>query len=1019
MILSYANFRALALASALTSAAVVGQAPQLVKNVNFQHLSGSSTPYEFIRAGRYTYFIANGVDGRELYRTFGYLHTTAQVADIRPGPASPNIQGMVALGDDLYFVADDGTHGRELWRFDGIGGKASMVIDFNPSTRETGISKPVVMGGDVYFIAVDHRYRPLLVRSDGSAKGTRTVAIISDVANQYATAGTLGVLNNRVFFEGGSAQAGRELWVSDGTAAGTGMLVDLVPGPGHSQPGGFVASDKHLYFTALTSSGGPQLHATDGTAANTVAVTSGKYLGAREVEPIGDALYFSLDDGVHGLEPWRSDGTRAGTAMVLDIYTGAAGSKPGDFCEFKGAVYFRAGNKQARYDNAELWRTDGTAKGTVLAVDLYPGDYGSKPEDMTVLGNEIVFSAVRDLTGFELYASDGTLAGTRLILNINRNPGKSSMPADFLLSGPANDRLVFRADDGNRGSEPWTTDGTARGTGQLIDIVGPTGFHNQDSDPEHLTDLFGTLLFVADDGIHGTELWRSDGTANGTMMIKDINPTGSSYPRDLEVCGTHAYFSAFDPVRGSELWRTDGTAPGTVLVADVAPGRDGSGPSHFVSLHGKVVFRAYTRATGHEVFVTDGTAAGTRLLRDIAAGAWSSFPYELTRMGEHVYFRASSMAAAPSIDYELWRTDGTASGTVLVKDIRPGTRGSTPGEFTAVEDRLFFFADDGSRGKELWISDGTSAGTVLVRDLRAGSLSSNPYGLTRVGDEVFFAASTPQYGNELFTSDGTTAGTRLVIDRTAGPASSRVERLVALGDQLYFQGGGLWRTDGTAAGTVLVTGTGGNNSFFGMPAAIGQRFLCFGVDHPGLGVEPTRTLGTGMKLLGDINPGAAFSLPDHFTLSGNRLYFRADHVIDGVELWSMPIDAHVQQIGAGHRIGGLAPELEASVPTLGSTLTVQVSRGEANRTGLLLLGAPTARPLNLGGGLVIYVDLVQVPVYLPIALDGRGEWRTGVPVPNNPALIGLTFAMQVGVDSPGTSPLGVATTPGVRAMLGR
>ena len=150
-----------------------------------------------------------------------------------------------------------------------------------------------------------------------------------------------------------------------------------------------------------------------------------------------------------------------------------------------------------------------------------------------------------------------------------------------------------------------------------------------------------------------------------------------------------------------------------------------SSPSGFVALAGNtVLFVASTSDTGTELWSTDGTEPGTVLVKDINVGASSSAPLQLTRVGATVYF----VAFEPSSGWELWKTDGTDAGTALVKDIMPGTMGSDPGSLTEVNGTLYFTAGDPVTGRELWKTDGTEAGTVVVKDIAPGAASSDPDG---------------------------------------------------------------------------------------------------------------------------------------------------------------------------------------------------------------------------------------------------------------------------------------------------
>lgn len=157
------------------------------------------------------------------------------------------------------------------------------------------------------------------------------------------------------------------------------------------------------------------------------------------------------------------------------------------------------------------------------------------------------------------------------------------------------------------------------------------------------------------------------------------------------------------------------------------------------------------------------------LVKDINPGPSSSAAGPFTEVNGTVFFSAGSSAGL-----ELWKSDGTPDGTVMVKDIWMGLGNSLPDELTAVGATLFFTANDGINGKELWKSDGTTAGTVMVKDVGMGSdyggpRPSNPTELTAVGDTLYFVASDST-GKELWRSDGTAEGTQL-IDLGTGPSS--------------------------------------------------------------------------------------------------------------------------------------------------------------------------------------------------------------------------------------------------------
>jgi ELWxxDGT repeat protein len=370
--------------------------------------------------------------------------------------------------------------------------------------------------------------------------------------------------------------------------------------------------------------------------------------------------------------------------------------------------------------------------------------------------------------------------------------------------------------------------------------------------PQYLTNVNGTLFFSGDnyDLIAGRELWKSNGTDAGTVLVKDIrtgtdangNPLSSNSMDFTNVNGT-LFFTADDGSSGRELWKSDGTDAGTVLVKDIRTGTDGNGnplssnPAYLTNVNGTLFFRANDGSSGVELWKSDGTDAGTVLVKDIVTGTngsgtpLGSAPYYLTNVNGTLFFTAYDSSSG----VELWKSDGTDAGTVLVKDIRTGTDaygnplGSSLAYFTDVNGTLFFRADDGSSGRELWKSDGTDAGTVMVKDIRTGTHAngdprgSSPVFLTNVNGTLFFRALDDSVGAELWKSDGTDAGTVIVkelrkgTDGSGNPLSTAPDHLTNVNGILFFEAEDnttlsrdLWKTDGTDAGTVpvLEAGTG-------------------------------------------------------------------------------------------------------------------------------------------------------------------------------------------------------------------
>ena len=426
--------------------------------------------------------------------------------------------------------------------------------------------------------------------------------------------------------------------------------------------------------------------------------------------------------------------------------------------------------------------------------------------------------------------------------------------------------------------------------------------------------------FAATDPTHGTELWRTDGTPGGTFLVADIWPgVNSSSPAEIVVAEDRLFFVASDTTAGRELWTSDGTAAGTHLVKDVYPGPSSSLPASLTPVGSNVFLKACVTAYGCELWKSDGTTAGTTMMRDIRVGTYSSFPNYLVALGNLVLFAANDAV----VGEELWKSDGTTAGTVLVKNIDPtplvsesdGRGRSYPKNLTRLGNVVVFVADNGTQGYELWKTDGTTPGTVMVIDLYAGSTQgawSSAGGWYPVGDYIFFigkTAANPAY--RTFVTDGTAAGTHDGGDQL-GPS---VERAY-LDGWFYYPGGSvslgteLWFTDLTMRSLFANLAPGSASSNPKNLRTIGSH-VYFAANDQSTGEELWRTDGyaSGPIRVGDINPGAGSSSPSAVVPLGPYLLFTANDGTTGVELWSVILNqAPVADAGPDQQIaeGGTA-----------------------------------------------------------------------------------------------------------------
>jgi ELWxxDGT repeat protein len=678
----------------------------------------------------------------------------------------------------------------------------------------------------------------------------------------------------------------RTVWKTDGTPAGTGPLVIAGKPTDGLDADQLTATSDLLFFRAFAdATGAHTLWRTDGTTTGTVRLES----NVDNLTRSGSIVFFTTDDAGHGNTLWKSDGSSEGTVQVAQINPRINGAVVFGFNDVGGTLFFFA---NADRTPTALWKSDGRATGAVLVKTVAPVTESSSLRTIAAVNAELFFTAYDDVLGQGLWKSNGTDEGTVLVKSISA-VGRA-FPASLTN---ADGQLFFVADDGLHGLELWRSDGTEAGTQLVRDInPGPS-----DSLPAFLTNLNGTLFFAADDGVHGTELWRSDGTEAGTVLIKDILPGANpSFPAELtDVAGT-LFFRALDflpdgdvayPGTG-ELWKSDGTAAGTIRVKMIGT-NFASNPSELADGNGALFFSANDGQTGREPWKSDGTADGTLLLKDINAPPASSNPHDLTVVGGGLYFTAADRVdpACALIQPcgDPWMSNGTAEGTQRRDDLLPGHVGWPSVPVLAGGTRFFSTNDGGTFA--IWKTDETKDGTILLKSFPNSGLSYQ-LGLVPAGANVFFAAFEEETGYELWKSDGTPEGTTLVRDLIPGPLSGYPSNALAVDGILFFPGPGdedgyfgVWKSDGTDQGTTLVKQIRVTPSSFPVSASAGGRqYFTVGKD---LWVsdgtpEGTRVITAGA--LPDAFPSINSFPPDLFAV-GDTLVYLTTTPEYGPELW--------------------------------------------------------------------------------------------------------------------------------------
>ncbi|HET7451895.1 MAG TPA: ELWxxDGT repeat protein [Thermoanaerobaculia bacterium] len=835
---------------------------------------------------------------------------------IQPGPPA------VTIGDDVYFEAVDSTFFGQIWRTNGEPGDLKRLT----AVEAGGIRSLAGFDGSLLFVGFE---------ADGvSLRRISPPSEDSEVIARFLDTDTLTPIDGSVVFAADDGVHGWEPWRTDGTPGGTSLLADLVPGAAGSGPFDFAPVDgAFAFFFAATDAGQAALWRTDGTPAGTTRVAGFGAAPSDGFRPsalgvVGGKLVFTTYEGNGRFRLWSSDGSSPGTTAIAefagDFVGGVVGLPqwvgPGSNGTSAGGFLYFTANDGVHGD--EPWRTDGTASGTTLVADIYPGENGSFGGGFAAIGDSVVFGALDPVLGTEPWIATSGVPGARLVRDID--PGPQGVAYGFTAVG---DAVYFTADDGASGAELWRSDGTEHGTFRVADIApGPTGSH-----PGFLFAKGGEAFFTADSG-NGVELWRTDGSEGGTIVVEDLAGPASSYPapaadglgrlyfstvanengspaygplwvtqgtsdtttlvRDFRQVGSTGsflsldgglVFAADDGIHGIEPWRTDGTPEGTAMIADLVTPPDGasfpadSNPGAFTPFRGRIAFLAGANPSGRaQLWETDGTAAGTRLIADLSPKS-VSYASPLLLFGSALFF-----AATDGTGTVLWRSDGTAAGTVPVKGVGPDDiiYRMVPAGGT------FYFAV----GNTLWRSDGTTPGTLPVF---TSDQSIDPNSLQTARGLVFFLADSPP---ALWRSDGTGPGTFRLADSALEPTAAGTFVFFSRDDGVH--GDELWWTDGTAPGTKLVRDIrpGSVGSFPGGFAAVGNE-IYFSANDGVHGWEPWRSDGSpdGTVLVDDVLPGTGSSQPSGFLRSGNQVYFSANDGVHGVELWAAPLPAESER----------------------------------------------------------------------------------------------------------------------------
>lgn len=403
-----------------------------------------------------------------------------------------------------------------------------------------------------------------------------------------------------------------------------------------------------------------------------------------------------------------------------------------------------------------------------------------------------LFAAEDDEAGLEAWRSDGTTRGT---FRLTDDACQQFCEASDYLFAPwamAGNRAFIYAQEGEV-STLWVTDGSRKGTVPVYEGTRIWNLHT----PVWVKSQ-RLLYFVVDTGSFRVyELWRSDGTPEGTRRIKEFQSSDTSGGvRNLTAFGGRVFFNGQDAVNGPALWSSDGTEAGTVLVRTFFRDEENSGPSWLRVVGSRLLFIAPTPDSGTVLWASDGSPAGTQPLQSLAPGQGTYASIHDVQVAGGALFVSTGQG--------LWVSDGT----------RPGTRslGSFPRPPHLTLDslykgRYYFIVRNEESGVALWSTDGTREGTrILFAACTYSCAAPAPESLRVVWGQLLVSA-----GGKIYQTDGTLKGTIRIPGRYQVSESGRVH---LAGGRLFFTAytqhaqnspPQLWRIDGTKKGAVRLT----------------------------------------------------------------------------------------------------------------------------------------------------------------------------------------------------------------------
>jgi ELWxxDGT repeat protein len=892
--------------------------------------------------------LAEAIERRSLLTSLPEL-----VADFNQMPQNEQLSGYAELdGGSAVFTADDVVHGRELWVTDGTEVGTRMLVDLRAGASSSSISLLTSLGGRAIFqvSSVDAG----LYSTDGTEAGTFKISSVT--LNSSVT-----VIDGRAYFANSTTG---DLYQTDGTIAGT-RSIDLIP-PGEVGALSAFSHTQGKIYAVLAGTLTSRLVLTDTNFSPRVILqsTSLKY---SELRAVNGSAYYLLDDINSPTQTplegqWRSRGTASSTEKLsASTWAGALPIGPSSIFEFGNQTYFLS-LLDINSSSRSLYRYDEASGSQLLAANIANSGSFSRVDGVIAFGDRLILRGPSELYSFD--------PANNQVYRLESNV------SSLVKLGT---KLYYRTSRPGMGAQAWELDETLSGL-RLLPTVSAGG--NSYGSAASLYSLGGKLVLFTQLALKKSNLWIFDPSTFTTDVLARVSPrTAPSNSRTIQLPGggvgviygeTNAplyKYARLSPdgavdyvipygtnlpllaplaaLAGDRVIFAGGSLDGSsLMLASVAPGSTQVekffevGTEFSGTMQKPLVLddRIYFQ-TRDGIWRTDGTAAGTVRIATLAPSVTSFWLVAATEDGRVIFARKDPVAGDA-----LCITNSSSLTPSLLFDSDPASLENSFSILASNEKFAYVVGTTQAYGSELYRVDLRTLAVNMVADLYPGPENGLIQSqATFAGDRLVFTATTPDEGRELWSTDGTTAGTIRILEINPGAGNGTVYNLSSLGDVALFQTFGstipLWRTDGTRAGTQRLVPENVEQPD-GAQRFIVSRGNAFLIDD-GVVWQTTGGLGNLQKIAEGASPSTSGSVPAQTQFAGGALIFDSIDPIVGLELFKVPaVDLAAPRLASGEYV------YDAASPEVQLLFSEAVSLAPGTQLQLLNLTTGTAISLD-------------------------------------------------------------------------